>query len=144
MTQKQTSSSFKKYQIPTGDLIQYKFQPLTNRHWLFCMEGLDCFFVKKVERPPYIRGSKDKTLVVYLWEAIAPSTRQQVQSLVDMEIATYKAEIKILDCVGTCIGLTTYTGVHIERVDWSTLDYDSSDNSIIKMTLSYTREKLEY
>jgi len=155
---------FKPYAIGKEMLAIHKFQPICNRRFIFALPGLDVFLVKRVERPPYIRPKEPswqdkrtdrelleemnahKKLAVYLHDVIAPSTRQQIQEILDANQAfPMEAKIKILDPDGTIISELTYSDVVVERVDYDPLDYaDGRSSAEIKLTLSYRKEKLEF
>jgi hypothetical protein len=153
--------------LPPEALNSTKFQFACNRRFVFCMDGIDAFLVKKVERPSYVkprdswqerkelgrfadyelleRRNAHKRLVVTLHDAISPSTRQQVEEVINVTAFPLTAQIKLLDPVGTVIGLYTYSGVEVERVDYDPLDYsDSRPDSEIKLTLSYKKERMDF
>lgn len=155
---------FKPYAIGKDMLTIHKFQPICNRRFIFALPGLDAFLVKRVERHPYIRPkgpswqdkktdrelleelNAHKKLVVYLHDVIAPSTRQQIEEILDAnQVFATEAKVKILDPVGTVISELTYSDVVVERVDYDPLDYaDGRSSAEIKLTLSYRKEKLEF
>ena len=138
------------------------FQPICNRQFILDIPGIDAFLVKSVERPPYIRPKErwsrekpdwqlldehlaHKKLFVKLHNAIAPSTEQQVQELIDRVEAIPEVKIKFMDPVGTVIGVRVFRSVVVERVDYDLLTYeDSQPTSEIKLTLSYNSEKLVF
>lgn len=161
---KEARRPFNRHMISIEEITPAKFELIANRRFILCLPGLDSFLVEKVERPPFIRpkqiwqqrktdrelleeANAHKRLVVYLHEAVEPSTRQQVQALIDATVLTpacpIEAQIKMLDPVGTVVQLLTYHGVMIERVDYDTLDYASSNFGKIKLTLSYQKENIK-
>ena len=145
---------------PSKIPLPTKFQPIVVRSFLLEIPGIDCFFVKSVERPPYIRPRQqwsrvkqdwelldehlaNKKLVVVLHNSIAPSTEQQVQELINKPEAELEVKIKFLDPVGNVIGLRVFKRVKLERVDYDVLTYDSTKElSEIKLTLSFNSETL--
>lgn len=152
--------------LDTVGLVPTKFQPICNRHFTLSIPGIDTFLVKKVDRPSYIRPKENwdarktdaqlrevreernahKKLIVTLYDAICPSTRQQVQVVLDLyETFPMEVELNMLDPVGTVVGKQTYSDVVIERVDYDSLDYDAERSaSEIKVTFGYKKEKLVF
>ncbi len=140
--------------------IPPKFSLVSNCHFILLIPGVDSFLVKSVARPPYIRPKETwnrekpdwqlldehlahKKLIVVLHNAIAPSTEQQVQELVNQIGDIPEVEIRFLDPVGKSIGSRVFYGVKIERVDYDLLTYDNPNSSSeIKLTLSYNNDKL--
>jgi hypothetical protein len=138
-------------------LTPNKLQPVFSRHFIFTLEGLDAFLVKRVERAPYIKpdekwGKTDremllesianKRLTVYLHEPLGPSLSQQINEII-FSPKKKVAALKILDNVGNVVGGIMYKGIEVERVDYSAFDYANNDFAEVKMTLSY-REELPY
>lgn len=142
-------------QLTSTEMRPTCFQPIARRHFIFCMEGIDQFLVKRVERAPYVKLDKGwkktdrdllreslahKKLVVYLHDPIAPSALGQITDLIELG-GKSQAHIKFLDPVGTVIGGVTFNRVEVDRVDYSPMDYDSNDFSEIKLTLSFNNEE---
>jgi hypothetical protein len=128
-----------------------KFQPISRRHFVFNLKGLDAFLVKRIEFPPYIKPSKSwqktdreileeslshKKLIVHLHCAIMPSTHVQITEMIETGLPK-EANLLFLDPVGSVICTYAYSGLELDRVDYSDADYDSSDLSWIKLTISY-------
>lgn len=148
--------------LPLEMMLSPTFQLICNRHFILIIPGIDCFLVKSVERPPYVRPKErwnrntpdfalldqhlaHKKLIVTLHNAIAPSTEQQVQKLIDYGGELPEVEIKLLDPVGTVIGRMVFRKVVLERVDYDPLTYDDSRGvSEMKLTFSFNSQKLLY
>lgn len=125
-----------------------RYQPIALRHFVFCLDGVDAFLVRKVERPSFVRkagffGKKKQHLVVWLHEAVSPSASQQVKEL-QQKNGKVTAKLKMLDPIGTVIGLIVWKGIRVERVDYSTFNYDDKGLASIKVTLSFDNEEQEF
>jgi hypothetical protein len=119
---------------------------ICNRYFIVEIPNIDSFLVESVKRSPYIKKNRDcfssKNLEVVLINAIAPSTHQQVESIIDAGGFIKSLTIKYFDKCGTIIGGVIYENVHLERVDYDMLSYnDPNQLSRIKLTLSYDKEK---
>lgn len=129
-------------------LMPNAFAPMISHRFLFCMDGLDAFLTKKVERASYLRhanqGQPVNELVVHLHESVQPSTRQQVQDLIAKNLfGPLTAKIKMLDPIGRIIQTCTYSGMLIKRVDYSSLSYDNNHSAEVVLTLGYESETIE-
>lgn len=126
-----------------------RYQPILSRHFVFALDGVDAFLVKRVERAPFIRKTglfqktKPRELVVYFHEAVAPSASQQIKELQENPLKV-NAKLKMLDPIGTIVGLISWKGIQVEKVEYSPFDYDSKALAEIKVTLSFTKEVREY
>ena len=114
--------------------------------FIFEMEGLDCFLVRRIERESYIRCEKIKyrrNLIVVLHN-VPRYTEPQVENIIKMsKLKTTCAVIKMIDNVGNVISRYFYNDVLLDRVDYAVLDYDCSEMATIKLTLSYKDETIE-
>jgi len=137
--------------LTVDQMLPTKFEPLWNRRFIFCLDGLDAFLVRRVDRPSHRRvhgkadiGFEKQELVVYLYSVVAPSTEQQVEELMKTNNLPKVCAIKLLDSNGTVVNKYSYSGVHVERVDFDSLDYSNNSTAGIKLTLSFATEFLEF
>lgn len=128
-----------------------KFDLLLGWQWRFEIEGIDAFLVKRIEFPKYIREpgddvysfiKKQRKLTVYLYEAVAPSTCQQIEEMVMSTFMVPKAcTIHYVNRRGDTVRARHFSGIQVEQVEYSPLDYGSKDPLEIKLVLSYEAER---
>lgn len=129
-----------------------KFEPILSWRWKLEIDGIDYFLVKKVEFPKYVRQSgddlhailkKQRNLTVYLYEAVAPATYQQVEEMVlQTSIAPRNGTLKYVDCQGNAVRTRLFSGIRVDEAEYGSLDYESKKPLEIKLVLSYEAERL--
>lgn len=129
-----------------------RFEVLFAWQWRLEIEGLDHFLVKKVEFPKYVRQEgedlhsilkKKKRLTIYLYEALAPATYQQVEEmLLETTTAPRKGCLRYLNSRGEPVRSHLYSGIRVEEVQYDALDYGSRKPLEIKLVISYEADRL--
>ena len=154
-------------------MLPPKFCPISVRHFLCEIDGIDSFLVKSVKladfRPRSWPGTESQEargyMSVTLHDVTAPSTMQQVhgwmkaagqaKELMDagksalmtkkeVESAFRTVHIKRLDPIGNVIQLWHFYDVQLGEVHFQRLDYTDPGISEIVLELSFGGEKLEY
>lgn len=106
-------------------------------------------FPKKYQIPEWV--GKAMTLPVYpfnlggkitvvLRDPIAPSTTKSIMKFLD-EPKPFKLKIHMLDPLGESIEKWILKGCLITSIDWSTLDYESNEPTLIYAQISYNEVK---
>ncbi len=158
--------------LDVTEMLPNKFQPISKRHFVLAIEGIDSFLVKTAARPQftteevainwinstrYIAGKTTfSTLPVTLHEAIAPSGAQQVMEWIRLcyESVSGRAgyadfykrdiQIKMLDPVGTVVQLWDIKGAFITEANFNDLTHEGSDLTEISLTIRYDNAVLQY
>jgi hypothetical protein len=128
-----------------------KFDLLLGWQWRLELEGIDAFLVKRVEFPKYVRErgddvysfvKKQRKLTVYLHEAIAPATYQQVEEMI---LGTFMfprtGTLHYVNSRGDTVRARHFSGIRVDEMECSPLDYGSKDPLEIKLVLSYEAER---
>lgn len=160
--------------LSVTDMLPNKFEPKRKFRWVFQLEGIDAFLVKKAARPsielgspteiPFINNrryvspgrTKFGTLTVDLHDPIAPSAAQQVMEWIRTHHETvsgragyadfYKrdCQLKMLDPVGTVIELWDMKGCILVSANYGDLDYGSEDMAQVSLTIQFDNCVLQY
>ena len=138
--------------LAVTDLLPNKFEPKRKFRWIFAIEGIDSFLIKKAARPSYTIQEQEikyvnsirylagrqvfEKLSIELYDPIAPSGAQQVMEWIRTHYESvsgragyadfYKRDIqiKMLDPIGTVIELWDVKGAFLTSAKFSDLDYD--------------------
>lgn len=86
---------------------------------------------------PFSQGGK---ITVVLRDPIALSTTSAIMEYLDNP-KPFKLKINVLDPVGIKIEKWILKGCLITSIDWSTLDYESNEPTLIYLTISYNEVK---
>ena len=158
--------------LSVTDMLPNKFEPKRKFRWVFQIEGIDAFLMKKAARPSYAteevevgfinatRYLAGKTkfgeLSVTLHDAIAPSGAQQVMEWIRLHYESVSArsgyadfykrdcQLKMLDPVGTVVELWDIKGCFIKAAEYGDLDYETNDMAEISLTLRFDNAVLQY
>ena len=160
--------------LSVTDMLPNKFEPKRKYRWVFQLEGIDAFLVKKAARPqielgtpteiPFINNrryvspgrTKFSTITVDLHDPIAPSGAQQVMEWIRTHFESvsgragyadfYKrdCQIKMLDPIGTVVELWDVKGAFLTNASYGDLNYDSNDASEISLTMRFDNCVLQY
>lgn len=154
------------------DLLANKFEPLRQFRFVFLIEGIDAFLIKTATRPSfeteeveipwinttrYVAGkTKFGTIDLTLHDPIAPSGAQQVMEWIRLHYESvsgrsgyadfYKrdCQLKMLDPIGTVVSLYDIKGAWIVSANYGDLDYGSSDNVEISLSLRSDNIVMQY
>ena len=159
--------------LDVTQMLPNKFEPKTQRRWVFQIEGIDAFLMKTAARPTfntaelevpfinhmrYLAGRTTfNTISVTLYDPISPSGAQQVMEWI---IAHYESvsgrsgyadfykrdcQIKLLDPVGTVVELWDMKGAFITAADFGSLDYNqATEPTSITLTLRFDNCVLQF
>src|SRR5690554_2377747 len=158
--------------LDVTSMLPAKFEPMLKNRFVFAIEGIDMYLIKKAARPTYTTGEKTirwinatryvagrtefGTIDVSLHEAIAPSASQQVMEWIRLcyESVSGRAgyadfykrdcQIKMLDGPGTVVQQWDYKGCFVTSANFGDVDYESDDLSEITMTLRFDNAALLY
>lgn len=158
--------------LDVTDMLPTKFEPLSQRRFVFAIEGIDAYLIKTGARPTfeiaeiaipwinstrYIAGKTTfGTLDVTLHDAIAPSGAQQIQEWIRLHFESvsgragyaefYKRDIqiKMLDPVGNVVQLWDIKGSLIQNASFGSLDYGSDELAEISLTIRFDNCVLQY
>lgn len=154
------------------DMLANKFEPKRGFRWVFLIEGVDAFLLKTAARPSfeteeveipwinttrYVAGkTKFGTIELTLHDPIAPSGAQQVMEWIRLHYESvsgrsgyadfYKrdCQLKLLDPIGTVVELWDGKGAWIVSANYGELNYETSDNMEIALTLRADNWVLQY
>jgi hypothetical protein len=158
--------------LSVTDMLPNKFEPKRKHRWIFAIEGIDAFLVKKAARPGFTMGSKEipwinttryissklkfDTMSVDLHDPIAPSGAQQVMEWIRTHHESvsgrsgyadfYKRDIqlKMLDPIGTVVELWDIKGAFIEGAKFGDVDYGGDDVVTVSLTLRFDNCVLQF
>jgi hypothetical protein len=158
--------------LDTAHLLANSFEPKRKFRWILQIDGVDAFTLKTAARPQqtfeetvidyinakrYVAGKASwNPIQITLHDPIAPSAAQKVMEWIRlcyepltgrMGYATfYKKDIslKILDPQGTVVELWDLTGTWIVDGNFGDLDYASSDNIEITVSLRFDNATLQF
>jgi hypothetical protein len=158
--------------LSVTDMLPNKFEPKRKHRWIFAIEGIDSFVIKKAGRPGFTIGSKEipwintqryissklkfDTMSVDLHDPIAPSGAQQVMEWIRTHHESvsgrsgyadfYKRDIqlKMLDPIGTVVELWDIKGAFIENAKFGDVDYGGDEVVTISLTLRFDNCVLQY
>ena len=158
--------------LSVTDMLPNKFEPKRKHRWVFAIEGIDAFLVKKAGRPGFTMGSKEipwintqrfissklkfDTMSVDLHDPIAPSGAQQVMEWIRTHHESvsgrsgyadfYKRDVqlKMLDPIGTVVELWDIKGAQITNATFGDLDYGTEDPTEVALTLQFDNCVLQY
>lgn len=151
--------------LETNTMLANTYEPKRKFRWLMEIQGIDAFTLKTASRPQvtfeetvidyintkrYVAGKGAYSpLNITLQDPIAPSAAQKVMQWVRLayEVQTgrmgyatmYKKDfsLKMLDPQGAVIEQWDVKGAWIQDVNFSDLDYASSDNAEISLVVRY-------
>jgi hypothetical protein len=159
--------------LSVTDMLPNKFEPKRKFRWIFQLEGVDAFLMKKAARPSielgttevpwinnrrYVSNGKTKfsTITVDLHDPIAPSAAQQVMEWIRTHHETvsgragyadfYKrdCQLKMLDPIGTVVELWDMKGCILQSANFGDVDYGSDDITSISLTIQYDNAVLQF
>jgi len=158
--------------LSVTDMLPNKFEPKRKHRWIFAIEGLDSFLIRKAARPNFNMGNKEipwintqryissklkfDSITVDLHDPIAPSGAQQVMEWVRTHHESVSArsgyadfykrdcQLKMLDPIGTVVELWDIKGAFIESAKFGDLDYGSDDLVSVSLTLKFDNCVLQY
>lgn len=158
--------------LDVTEMLPNRFQPLSKRHFVLAIEGIDSFLLKTAKRPSYTteevtlnwinstRYLAGKTtfeaMDITLIDAIAPSGAQQVMEWIRLHFESvsgragyadfYKRDIqiKMLDPVGTVVQLWDIKGAFLTKADFGELTYEGSDVCEIALSIRFDNACLQY
>lgn len=159
--------------LDVTSMVNSRFEPKRQTRWIFQIEGIDAYLLKKAQRPtfttepievPYINSrrwlagtTKLSTIQMTLHDPIAPSGAQQVMEWlrVHFEIVSgrsgyadfYKrnAALKLLDPVGTVIEYWDLQGAMITESNFGELDYGNNGELMeIQLTIQCDSAVLQF
>jgi len=159
--------------LSVTDMLPNKFEPKRKFRWIFQLEGVDAFLMKKAARPsvelgttevPWINNrrylsngrTKFSTITVDLHDPIAPSAAQQVMEWIRTHHETvsgragyadfYKrdCQLKMLDPIGTVVELWDMKGCILQSANFGDVDYGSDDITSISLTIQYDNAVLQF
>lgn len=158
--------------LSVTDMLPNKFEPKRKHRWIFAIEGIDAFLIKKAGRPGFTMGSKEipwintqryissklkfDTMSVDLHDPIAPSGAQQVMEWIRTHHESvsgrsgyadfYKRDIqlKMLDPIGTVVELWDIKGAFIESAKFGDVDYVGDDVMSVTLSLRFDNCVLQF
>lgn len=158
--------------LEVGQLLAQTYEPKRKFRWFLEIEGLDAYTMKTSARPQftaeetvidyintkrYVAGKWAwNPIAITLHDPIAPSAAQKVMEWVRLNYETltgrsgyaavYKKDItlKLLDPQGTVVELWDLKGAWIMDANWGDLDYASSDNTEISLSIRFDNAILQY
>jgi hypothetical protein len=159
--------------LSVTDMLPNKFEPKRKHRWVFAIEGIDAFLIRKAARPGFNMPSKEipwintqryisgklkfDTMSVDLHDPIAPSGAQQVMEWVRTHHESvsgrsgyadfYKRDLqlKLLDPIGTVVELWDMKGCFLTGADYGSLDYNDDSGSMdISLTIRFDNCVLQY
>lgn len=151
--------------LSVTEMIPNKFEPKRSNRWIFAIEGIDAFLIKKAARPnanisdkkiDWINSYRNvagkltwQDITVDLHDAISPSGSQQVMEWIRTHYESvsgragyadfYKrdCQLKLLDPVGTVIEQWDIKGAFITTANFGDLNYESDETLQISLTLKF-------
>ncbi len=158
--------------LETADLLSQQFEPKRKFRWILSIDGIDAFTLKTAQRPNivfdetvidyinvkrYVAGKATwQPITITTQDPIVPSAAQKVMEWVRLcfENTTgrmgytqfYKKEInlKLLDPVGAVVENFRIQGAWAQEVNFGDLDYSTSDNVEISVTIRFDQAYLLY
>ena len=159
--------------LAVTDLLPNKFEPKRKYRWIFAIEGIDSFLIKKAARPSYTIANQEikyinsiryvagrqtfEELSIDLYDPIAPSGAQQVMEWIRTHYESvsgrvgyadfYKRDVqlKMLDPIGTVVELWDLKGAMLTKADYGDLDYDNDGDPLtVSITLRYDNCVLQF
>jgi len=158
--------------LSVTDMLPNRFEPKRQNRWIFALEGIDSFLIKKAARPSisiapqtvkYMNSYRNLAgnltfgdLSVDLHDPIAPSGAQQVMEWVRTHYESvsgragyadfYKrdCQLKLLDPVGTVIELWDYKGCFISSANYGDVSYDGDALLQVSLTLKFDNCVLQF
>lgn len=158
--------------LEIGQLLANTYEPKRKFRWILEIDGLDAFVMKTAARPQftaeetvidyintkrYVAGKWAwNPISVTLHDPIAPSAAQKVQEWVRINYETitgragyaavYKKDItlKLLDPQGAVVELWDIKGAWVTDANYGDLDYASSDNTEINISIRFDNCILQY
>lgn len=110
-----------------------KYEPKRTFRWLFTIEGIDNFMMKRVTRPSFVwcvDKYKVNDITFEMYDPIAPCGAQQIHEWMDARDKR-EATIKMLDPIGTVVEHWNLKGLKLLTADFGTLDYACKDGDAI-------------
>ena len=158
--------------LSVTDMLPNKFEPKRSYRWVLAVEGIDSFLVSATKRPSvtinavkipfinsyrYVAGKADMgDLSMTLHDPIAPSGAQQVMEWIRTHYESVSGragyadffkrdiQLKLLDPVGTVIELWDIKGAFIKSADFGSLGYDTDNQMMISVNLSFDNCILQF
>jgi len=159
--------------LAVTDLLPNKFEPKRKFRWIFAIEGIDSFLIKKAARPTFTISNQEIKYInsirylagrqvwdeisLDLYDPIAPSGAQQVMEWIRTHYESvsgragyadfYKRDIqcKLLDPIGTVIELWDIKGAFLTKATFGDLDYDDDKTPVtIALSLRYDNAVLQF
>ena len=158
--------------LSVTDMLPNRFEPKRANRWIFALEGIDSFLVKKANRPnvtinattiKYINSYRNVAgtlsfadLSIDLHDPIAPSGAQQVMEWIRTHYESvsgragyadfYKrdCQLKLLDPVGTVIELWDYKGCLITSANYGDMSYDGDGLVQVSLGLKFDNCVLQF
>lgn len=118
------------------------YEPKTTNRWLvkFPKEANITDWVGKALTLPTYPFNLGGKITVVLRDPVNPSTTDSLMKFIKNQ-KPFKLKVDILDPLTNSVGGWILKGCLIQRIDWSTLDYESDEPSQIYMTVSYNEVK---
>ena len=159
--------------LAVTDLHPNKFEPKRKYRWIFAIEGIDSFLIKKAARPSYTIANQEikyinsiryvagrqtfEEISIDLYDPIAPSGAQQVMEWIRTHYESvsgragyadfYKRDVqlKMLDPIGTVVELWDLKGAMLTKADYGDLDYDDDGAPLtVSISLRYDNCVLQF
>jgi hypothetical protein len=158
--------------LEVGQLLANTYEPKRKFRWILEIDGVDAFVMKTAARPQatfeetvidyinakrWIAGKQAwNPIAVTLHDPIAPSAAQSVMDWMRLNYenltgrmgyaSIYKKDItlKLLDPQGAVVELWDLKGAWPMDLNWGDLDYASSDNLEISLSIRFDNAILQF
>lgn len=156
--------------LETSDLLAQRWEPKRKFRWIMSIDGIDAFTLKTAMRPSvvfdetvidyinvkrYVSGKATwQPITITLHDPIVPSAAQKVMEWMRLNFENttgrmgyaqfYKKEInlKLLDPVGAVVENFRLEGAWAQEINFGDLDYSTSDDVEISVTIRFDQAYL--
>ena len=158
--------------LETTQLLANTYEPKRQFRWILEIDGIDAFTARTAARPDkqfestvidyinqkrYVAGKGEwQPIEITLYDPIAPSAAQKVTQWLRLvhddptgrmgyaEMYKKNFSLKLLDGIGNVVEKWNFIGAWPMQVNWGELDYASSDNVTITISVRMDECRQEF